>query len=117
MYYRSASDKKFDKEIRALRKSLKAKKKISVKSKKLGYETPAQRNKMTYYEYLQSKYWKLVRKKVLARDGNACVVCKATKWLQVHHDNYKHVKNELKHLGDLMTLCKKCHTEHHYAQK
>lgn len=86
------------------------------KAKKLPYETPEQRNKMTYYEYLQSKYWKLVRKKVLARDGNACVVCKATKWLQVHHDNYKHVKNELKHLGDLMTLCKKCHTEHHYAQ-
>lgn len=71
----------------------------------------------TYREFLLTDYWKAVRKKVLRRDGYKCVICKSNIQLQVHHDSYKNHYKEHLHLEDLMTLCKKCHKEHHYAQK
>lgn len=81
------------------------------------HETPAQLKKLSYPDFLRSKYWAHVRKLVLKRDNNKCVICKSDTFLQIHHDTYKHHFNELKHLGDLMTLCRKCHKEHHFAQK
>lgn len=69
-----------------------------------------------YSLFLRSKYWSAVRKKVLERDGKKCVICGYDKWLEIHHNSYKNHFNEHKHLGDLMTLCRKCHKEHHYAQ-
>jgi 5-methylcytosine-specific restriction endonuclease McrA len=107
----------WDRRIKAYKKSkTKAGRKEAKRLTKLPYETTEQLRKLSYKEFLQSKYWKLVRKKVLARDHNACVICKSTIKLHVHHDTYKHHYNELKHLEDLMTLCSVCHQEHHYAQ-
>lgn len=87
-----------------------------VKFKKPLYESYADLRRLKYHDYLKSKYWKAVRQAVLKRDNNSCVICGCTYSLQVHHDSYKHVCNELRHLEDVMTLCQKCHKEHHYAQ-
>lgn len=69
-----------------------------------------------YHTFLRSKYWSIVRKRVLIRDGNKCIICKSENNLEVHHDNYKHHFREHRHLKDLMVLCRECHKEHHYAQ-
>lgn len=68
-----------------------------------------------YSEFLKSKYWSIVRQRVLQRDGSKCVICSYSKNLQVHHDNYKNHFREHRHLNNLMTLCGKCHKEHHYC--
>lgn len=75
------------------------------------------RKKLPYIEFLKTNYWKRVREKVLLRDGKKCIICGDTKYLQVHHDHYKNHGDEMRHLEDLMTLCRKCHKEHPYAQK
>lgn len=72
--------------------------------------------KMKYGDFLNSKYWKKVRSLVLKRDSFKCIICKSNENLNVHHDTYKNHFKELDNLKDLMTLCKTCHTEHHYAQ-
>ena len=64
---------------------------------------------LSYSEFLESNYWKAVRKKVLERDGHKCVACHITYCLHVHHLSYKNHGFELKYLEDLTTLCK----EHH----
>lgn len=69
-----------------------------------------------YAAFLNSKYWNTVRSMVLKRDKFKCVICSDTKNLQVHHNTYKNHFNEHKHLEDLMSLCRVCHKEHHYAQ-
>jgi len=86
------------------------------KKKALPYESKETLKQMNYAGFLQSKYWAFVRNLVLKRDKFACVVCKSKTELQVHHDTYKNHFNELQHLSDLMTLCRPCHKEHHYAQ-
>ena len=66
-----------------------------------------------YNEFLKSEYWNYVKKKVLIRDKYKCTVCGKTSKLQIHHTTYKHHKAEHKHLGDLLTVCNKCHYEFH----
>lgn len=70
----------------------------------------------SYHVFLKSRYWQIVRKRVLDRDGKQCVICKSDSSLEVHHDNYKYHFREHRHLKSLMTLCKNCHKQHHYAQ-
>lgn len=89
------------------------KKKIKFKSKGLNADHLRDDN---YAVFLNSKYWNAVRNLVLKRDKFKCVICSETKNLQIHHNTYKNHFNEHKHLGDLMTLCKECHKQHHYAQ-
>lgn len=72
---------------------------------------------LPYKEFLATEYWKKVRIAVLTRDGYKCMICSSKLFLNVHHDTYKNRGRELKHLGDLITLCRTCHKEHHYAQK
>lgn len=69
-----------------------------------------------YSEFLKSRYWYIVREKVLKRDGFKCVICSKPYSLEIHHDSYKNHFREHLNLSDLMTLCKSCHREHHYAQ-
>ena len=75
-----------------------------------------------YREYLASEKWQKKRQKVLKRDKNQCqqrkflfFKCKSTRKLQVHHKTYKRVFKE--RLGDLITLCSKCHLAEHERLK
>jgi hypothetical protein len=70
----------------------------------------------SYQFFLNSNYWKTIREKIIQRDGGRCIICKCEKELQVHHDTYKNHFNEHNHLEDLMTLCKRCHQQHHYSK-
>lgn len=101
--------------INKLNKKIANKQKKKKKRENPLYNTDHLKGK-PYSEFLKSKYWAMVRKRVLQRDGNKCRICSNTKYLQVHHDTYKHHLKEHKHLGDLLTLCRECHKEHHYAQ-
>jgi 5-methylcytosine-specific restriction endonuclease McrA len=77
------------------------------------YETVAKLRKMSYRQFLKSRYWVYVRQLVLARDNNTCTVCGGKKHLQIHHLNYDHHLTEHKHLEDLVTLCHSCHKSSH----
>lgn len=66
-----------------------------------------------YENFLQTIYWKNVRKLVLERDGYACTKCGSEGPLHIHHLTYVNHFNELEHLEDLITLCKECHRNIH----
>jgi 5-methylcytosine-specific restriction endonuclease McrA len=69
--------------------------------------------KTRYREFLHTKYWIIVRKSVLKRDGSKCTMCGSTKKLNAHHLTYDHHYSELEHLSDLITLCETCHKRVH----
>jgi len=96
------------------KKKLKAeKKKNKPKSQRIkGYKFKW-KQKISYPRFLRSRYWKRVRKEVLKRDNNKCIICGSKKYLQVHHNTYKHHYREHLHLEDLDTLCNSCHKEFH----
>lgn len=50
---------------------------------------------------------------VFNRDEYQCQKCGAKTGLQAHHLSYKHHRDEINHLGDLVTFCKDCHAEIH----
>lgn len=82
--------------------------------------TPQYLGQMPYGEFLQTGYWKKVRKQVLFRDGHHCQKCK--RWLQpqdlvVHHLTYANHGDEANHMEDLVTLCKSCHNGIHAAAR
>ena len=68
---------------------------------------------MPYEEFLKTPYWKAIAQYVKKRDYNRCQLCGAQKHLHVHHKTYQHHGDELHHLQDLVTLCKKCHSKTH----
>lgn len=92
----------------------KPKKKEKPKKRSLSQMGEALRGK-PYSVFLDSEYWKIVRGLVIKRDRGACIICRSTKNLQVHHDHYNNHFKEHKNLKDLMTLCRNCHKEHHYC--
>lgn len=77
---------------------------------------PDHLKKSTYIDFLNSKYWGVVRNLVLARDGHKCIICGSADNLHIHHNTYKHHFYEHRHLEDLMTLCAHCHEIHHQSQ-
>lgn len=64
-----------------------------------------------YVEYLSSIEWKSKREQILVRDNYTCQDCKIKPAEEVHHKTYDNLFNEP--LEDLISLCKKCHTEIH----
>ncbi len=66
-----------------------------------------------YSEYLKSNAWKMISAIVIGRAGNRCQLCNSPKGLQAHHRTYEHKGREMKHLGDLTCLCKRCHIYFH----
>lgn len=66
-----------------------------------------------YSEFLISDYWYQVRNIIIKRDKSRCKICLSSEKLQVHHTTYKNHFKEHLHLEDLITLCSKCHTDHH----
>ena len=65
---------------------------------------------MTYSEYLNSQEWQRKRSERLQLDGYKCQRCGFTRSLEVHHINYDRLYHE-DVSRDLITLCKKCHSE------
>lgn len=65
----------------------------------------------SYDAYLKSDHWQHMR--ALAREfyGDRCVLCGATRRLDVHHRTYERKGRE--RLSDLILLCRKCHGRFH----
>jgi hypothetical protein len=61
--------------------------------------------------YMESAQWKKLRAAVLERDNNQCQACGSTDTLQCHHNTYERLGAE--NMSDLVTLCTRCHTNHH----
>jgi len=62
-----------------------------------------------YLLYLTSKHWRMLREKILKRDGNKCVQCSSDDTLQVDHIRYGVMGKEKPE--DLQTLCLECHSK------
>jgi 5-methylcytosine-specific restriction endonuclease McrA len=73
----------------------------------LNWEQKSRQRKQKYYIYLQSPQWNIIRNQILDRDKHRCQVCDKTNELHVHHMHYKNIFHE--QLGDLITLCERCH--------
>lgn len=73
-------------------------------------------DKRRYYrtEYLKSDHWKELRKKKIT-ECPKCDKCPATKYLDVHHLNYKNLFDV--ELTDLQVLCRKCHVKEHAEER
>lgn len=67
-----------------------------------------------YYSYILSNDWQLKKEKRKELDNYKCYWCKSTDRLEVHHITYERLGNE--NLGDIVTLCKKCHEALHERQ-
>ena len=67
---------------------------------------------LPYKKYLRTAYWNVLRKIVLARNGNKCG-CGKRKYLQVHHLNYDFIGEEFRHFDCLRVLCRGCHAKKH----
>jgi|GEM_PF-4529996 len=68
---------------------------------------------LPYKEFLQSRYWEIVRNYVRWKRGYTCELCASTEKLQVHHKTYEHHGEEHDYLDDLILLCSTCHSRHH----
>ncbi len=90
------------------------KKKPKVKTvKRKPKESKGLTPKQKYKAFLKTDYWKSVRIKVFLRDNKTCQKCGSKKKLEAHHLTYKHHRNEMKYLEDLITLCRDCHEKEH----
>jgi hypothetical protein len=68
-------------------------------------------DKKEYNKYLKSDYWIGIKEQVLERDSYKCRLCGSKECLNVHHSTYNNLYNE--DLNDLITLCKRCHSNYH----
>lgn len=68
----------------------------------------------TYEAYLQTIWWKRLKKKLITANPHArCFVCENKFSLLLHHITYEHLMNE--RLGrDIYILCYTCHTNAHF---
>lgn len=69
--------------------------------------------KINYSNYLKTNQWRKIRKIILKRDKYKCIICANKYNLNIHHNTYKYLFKEYKHLKSLDTLCLKCHNELH----
>jgi hypothetical protein len=68
---------------------------------------------LNYNEFLKTVYWYTISHKVKSNNNNMCSKCTSKINLQVHHTTYKNHGYEIRHLKDLIVLCKKCHGDEH----
>jgi len=61
--------------------------------------------RVTYY--YDSDEWCKIRRQVMKRDGNRCMICNSSRNLTVHHRTYIRFGQE--GLDDLTTICYICH--------
>lgn len=66
-------------------------------------------------EGINSYFWQTyVIPAVKNRDGNKCIICGSTRFLEVHH---KKINVSCPTIKDLVTLCKSCHKKEHVKLK
>jgi len=109
---------KFDRYKRYL-KEKKKQENIAIKKRKPFYNPNLDKlsksvKNLNYHDFLISRYWDEVRKIILIRDKNKCLICGAKYNLHVHHSSYPKRGTEHKNLDCLMSLCACCHKEYHY---
>lgn len=67
---------------------------------------------MPYEDYLQTEWWKGVRRMALRRADNSCQLCNAKNvQLDVHHRTYE--RRGCERREDVIVLCRECHSKHH----
>jgi len=96
----------------ATRKHL-SKKKSKKNKKRDDFEKLAQNLPRDYSEFLQTPYWKKIRRLVLKRDNNICKECGSVLNIQVHHIEYTTRGTEHQNLSLLVSLCDSCHSKTH----
>lgn len=62
----------------------------------------------TYHVYLDSGFWRQLRKRVLERDDHACRSC-GDRATQVHHVSYARDVILGKNIEPLVSICRACH--------
>lgn len=78
------------------------------------YEDCEKLQKLSYEDFLNTKYWDLVRRYKLKRSGFKCELCNSNgKTLNVHHKTYDNHGMEHDNLEDLIVLCRNCHEKFH----
>ncbi len=70
---------------------------------------------MSYIEYLDSKLWSKIRRRILKRDNNICQLC-GKKANSVHHRSYAYEVIIGEGDNQLISLCNKCHTDIEFDQ-
>lgn len=68
---------------------------------------------MKYKDFLKTLYWKAIAETKKARAKNSCQLCGGKESLAVHHKTYENHGYELYNMGDLIVLCKNCHSKFH----
>lgn len=68
-------------------------------------------SKVRRHIYGTESEWKLIRKRVLERDGYACTRCGSKERLAVHHLDYRNPRS----MDSLVTLCDRCHLYVHHS--
>ncbi len=61
--------------------------------------------------YMQSKQWREIRAKVLARDSYICQGCLSATATEVHHKRYQPDWHDM--AWDLVSICRDCHSTTH----
>lgn len=68
---------------------------------------------LSYNDYLHTGWWQAIRLEALQRGDYACCVCGATSDLNIHHDTYSHIGQEIHAMDDLRVLCSYHHNLYH----
>lgn len=69
--------------------------------------------RMSYSEFLQTRYWNVTAQQVKHDAGWKCSVCGSRQDLVVHHSDYRHHGAEMYHTNELQCLCRQCHERLH----
>lgn len=97
---------------------------------KKGYATPSQAfyfvqsnlnnevcerlKNMPYKDFLNTVYWKALRRYVLHKSDYSCNLCSTKQRLHVHHRHYRNRGREIyTWKDDLIVLCSTCHAKQH----
>mgnify|MGYP001573649106 FL=1 len=69
---------------------------------------------MKYNEFLQSDFWKTIRKRFYSKKTTikVCFICGSDKNLNLHHRSYKKLNHNT--TNNLICLCKICHYDIHF---
>lgn len=94
-----------------LTKSKRVKKKKHKKERKL--RKYANRIPKKYNVYIKTKYWTKRKNEYFQKYGKQCFVCKSSKYVQLHHLEYKNELFGIEPDEMLVQLCKEHHEEFH----